>query len=171
MCKVLGISRAAYYRHLNRQPSKWEREDKILDEMIYKEYTDSKGRYGAVKILRQLRHVVASQAFSYVNNTLYSLLQQWAKHRHPNKNKWWRLNKYWHEKNGKRWLFTTDEYSLINLRRIKVVRHPKLQTSKNPFLHKIYFAKRKLQLKLLAAAWKGEEMLEPYERETLTHGS
>lgn len=34
------------------------------------------------------RHVVASQAFSYTNNTLYLLLQQWAKHRHPNKNKW-----------------------------------------------------------------------------------
>ena len=23
-------------------------------------------------------------AFSYINNTLYILLQQWAKHRHPN---------------------------------------------------------------------------------------
>lgn len=54
MCRVLGISRAAYYRHLNRKPSKWEREDKILDKMIYKEYKDSKCRYGAVKILRQL---------------------------------------------------------------------------------------------------------------------
>jgi RNA-directed DNA polymerase len=98
------------------------------------------------------RHVVASQVFSYVNNTLYLLLLQWAKHRHPNKNKWWRLNRYWHERNGKRWLFTTDEYSLINLRRIKIVRHPKLQTRKNPFLHKTYFAKRKLHLKSLVAA-------------------
>jgi RNA-directed DNA polymerase len=39
------------------------------------------------------KHVVASQAFSNVNNTLYLLLQRWAKHRHPNKNSWWRLNK------------------------------------------------------------------------------
>lgn len=31
------------------------------------------------------KHVVASQTFSYVNNTLYSLLTKWAKHRHPNK--------------------------------------------------------------------------------------
>lgn len=33
------------------------------------------------------RHTVASQVFSYVNNTLYYLLHRWAKHRHPNKNK------------------------------------------------------------------------------------
>src|SRR5699024_7839940 len=44
------------------------------------------------------RHVVASQAFSSINNTLYLLLRQWAKHRHPNRSSWWRLNKYWHEK-------------------------------------------------------------------------
>ena len=117
------------------------------------------------------RHVVASQAFTYINNTLYLLLQQWAKHRHPNKNNWWRLNRYWHEKSGKRWLFMTNEYSLINLRRKVIIRHPKLQISKNPFIHKTYFVKRKMKLKLLFAARNGEEMLEPYERETLTYGS
>jgi RNA-directed DNA polymerase len=117
------------------------------------------------------RHVVASRTFSYINNTIYLILQQWAKHRHPNKSSWWRLNKYWHEKNGKRWLFTTDEYSLINLRRIEIIRHPKLQISKNPFIDKDYFELRKLNLKLLFAARNGEEMLEPYELETLTYGS
>ncbi|MBU3154484.1 group II intron reverse transcriptase/maturase [Clostridium estertheticum] len=98
------------------------------------------------------KHVVASKAFSYINNTLYYLLQQWAKHRHPNKNQWWRLNRYWHEKNVKRWLFTTDDYSLINLRRIKIVRHPKLQISKTPFLDKDYFDQRKMKLHALVAA-------------------
>lgn len=101
------------------------------------------------------RHVVASQTFSYVNNTLYLLLQQWAKHRHPNKNKWWRLNKYWHEKNGKRWLFMTDKNSLINLRRIEIIRHPKLQISKNPFTDERYFIKRRTKLKSLVAASNG----------------
>ncbi len=98
------------------------------------------------------KHVVASQAFSYVNNTLYHLLHYWAKHRHPNKNKWWRLNRYWHEKNGKRWLFMTDDYCLINMRRIKIVRHPKLQISKTPFLDEEYYIKRKAKLKSLVAA-------------------
>ena len=76
------------------------------------------------------RHVVASQAFSSINNTIYLLLKQWAKHRHPN-----------------------------------------LQISKNPFLDEKYFTKRRMILKSLNAARKGEEMLEPYERETLTYGS
>ncbi|MFD2117172.1 group II intron reverse transcriptase/maturase [Paenibacillus yanchengensis] len=117
------------------------------------------------------RHVVASETFSHINNTLYLLLQQWAKHRHPNKNKWWRLNKYWHEKNDKRWLFMSEENSLINLRSINIVRQPKLQISKNPFLDEGYFIKKKMKLKSLVAARNGEEMLEPYERETLTYGS
>jgi RNA-directed DNA polymerase len=65
----------------------------------------------------------------------------------------------------------SDDYSLINLRRIKIIRHPKLQISKNPFLHEKYFVKRKMKLKSLVAARNGEEMLEPYERETLTYGS
>jgi len=117
------------------------------------------------------KHVVASQAFSYVNNTIYLLLQHWAKHRHPNKTKRWRLDKYWHEKGYKRWTFMSGYQCLINLRRISITRHPKLQISKNPFMHEEYFKKRKFQLKSLVAARNGEEMLEPYERETLTYGS
>jgi len=98
------------------------------------------------------RHVVASQAFSSINNTLYLLLKQWAKHRHPNKSSWWRLNKYWHEKDMKRWLFMTDDNQLINMRRIKIVRHPNLQISKNSFLDKEYFTKRRMILKSRNAA-------------------
>ena len=98
------------------------------------------------------RHVVASQAFSSINNILYLLLKQWTKHRHPNKSSWWRLNKYWHEKDTKRWLFMTDDYSLINMTRIKIIRHPQLKISKNPFLDKGYFTKRRMILKSLNAA-------------------
>jgi len=117
------------------------------------------------------KHVVATKTFSYINNTLYILLQQWAKHRHPNKNKWWRMNKYWHEENGNRWVFVSEKYSLINLKKINIIRHPKLQISRNPFLDERYFTERKIKLKSLVAARNGEEMLEPYERETLTYGS
>lgn len=98
------------------------------------------------------KHVVASQAFSNVNNTLYLLLQRWAKHRHPNKNNWWRLNKYWHERNGKPWVFSTDDKTLINLRRIHIIRHPKLQISKTPFIDKEYYTKRRIKLRLTAVA-------------------
>lgn len=101
------------------------------------------------------KHVVASRTFSYVNNTIYLLLERWAKHRHPNKNKWWRLNKYWHEKNGKPWVFMTEKNHLINLRTIDIRRHPKLQISKNPFIDEKYFIKRKIRLQSLAVARNG----------------
>lgn len=97
------------------------------------------------------KYIVASHTFSYINNTIYLLLERWAKHRHPQKNKWWRLNKYWHEKDGKPWVFMTDKNSLINLRTINIVRHPKLQISKNPFIDEKYFIKRRIKLQAVAA--------------------
>lgn len=54
-----------------------------------------------------------------------------------------------------------DEYSLIKLRRIDIICHPKLQISKNPFIHEEYFMKRKMKLKSLVADRNGEEMFEP----------
>lgn len=117
------------------------------------------------------KHVVASQSFSNVNNTLYLLLQRWAKHRHPNKNKKWRLDRYWHSKGYKPWLFRTDKNELINLRTIEITRYPNLQIRKNPFLDTEYFRRRKRWIHSLNAGRKTEEMLEPYERETLTYGS
>ncbi|WP_243110046.1 group II intron maturase-specific domain-containing protein [Clostridium sp. E02] len=98
------------------------------------------------------KHVVASRAFSIVNNSVYLLLQQWAKHRHPNKNKWWHLKRYWHEYNGKPWVFMTGENVLINLRRIHIKRHQNLCIDKNPFLDKTYFIKRRMKLRSLSAA-------------------
>ncbi len=63
----------------------------------------------------------------------------------------------------------TDDHTLINLRRIHIVRHLNLQISKNTFLDKDYFSKKR-KPHSLAAALRGEE-LEPHERETLTYGS
>lgn len=80
------------------------------------------------------KHTVASKTFSNVNNALYLLLQRWAKHRHPNKTSWWRLNKYWHGKGNKPWLFSTKENELINLRTIHIARHPNLQITKTGIL-------------------------------------
>jgi len=101
------------------------------------------------------KHAVSSKAFSYVNNIIYILLQRWAKHRHPNKSSWWRLNRYWHEMNGKPWVFRIENIYLINLRTIDIIRHPKLQIARNPFTDEDYFVRRKFQLKTLAAARNG----------------
>lgn len=98
------------------------------------------------------KHTVASKAFSNVNNTIYLLLQRWAKHRHPNKNNWWRLNRYWHNVGNKPWLFSTDVNALINLRTIHIVRHPNLNLTKNPFLNPEYFISRKSKIQRINAA-------------------
>lgn len=101
------------------------------------------------------KYTVASKAFSYVNNIIYLLLQRWAKHRHPHKSSWWRLNRYWHEMNGKPWVFMIENISLINLRTIDIIRHPKLQIARNPFTDDDYFIRRRFQLKTLAVARNG----------------
>jgi RNA-directed DNA polymerase len=98
------------------------------------------------------KHTVASKTFSNVNNSLYLLLQRWAKHRHPSKNSWWRLNKYWHRCGDKPWLFSTTENALINLRTIHIARHPNLQLAKNPFLDQGYFKDRRTRIQRINAA-------------------
>lgn len=50
MCRVLKISRAAYYKHMHRKKSKWEKEDDLLKNKIYFIYKQSKCIYGAPKI-------------------------------------------------------------------------------------------------------------------------
>jgi RNA-directed DNA polymerase len=130
-----------------------------LSEVILKESKAST----QVELIRRLnliirgwtnyhKHTVASKAFSNVNNTLYLLLQRWAKHRHPNKNSWWRLNRYWQSVRNKPWLFSTDANALINLRTIHIVRHPNLKISKNPFLDPGYFNNRKSKIQRINAA-------------------
>ncbi|MCL1989254.1 MAG: group II intron reverse transcriptase/maturase [Defluviitaleaceae bacterium] len=103
------------------------------------------------------RHTVASYVFSYVNNTIYLLLQKWALHRHRRKGRWWRLNKYWKSKGSKRWVFKTEQNELINLKSIPIIRHPNLKISKHPFIDQSYFIKRKLKIWLTIAARESEK--------------
>lgn len=56
MCIVLGISRSAYYKHIHRKPSRYEKENKLLDKEILEEYTASKRCYGAPKIQKALQN-------------------------------------------------------------------------------------------------------------------
>lgn len=54
MCNVLRISRAAYYKHVHKKPSRYEKENEILDKEILEEYTASKRCYDALKIQKVL---------------------------------------------------------------------------------------------------------------------
>jgi RNA-directed DNA polymerase len=117
------------------------------------------------------RHVVASQTFSLLDNAIYHKLDRWARRRHPNKGRRWIKDRYWHTRRGNNWRFMTQENLLMSAAAIPIIRHPKLKISKNPFLDPEYFQQRNVRAKSLRAARNGEEMLEPYERETLMSGS
>lgn len=54
MCRVLRISRAAYYKHIHKKPSRYEIENELLDGDILQEYTTSNRCHGAPKIQKSL---------------------------------------------------------------------------------------------------------------------
>ncbi|WP_342597263.1 group II intron reverse transcriptase/maturase [Cyanobacterium aponinum UTEX 3222] len=49
--------------------------------------------------------VSSSEIFSYCDHVLYLQLKRWAERRHPNKSKKWVVNKYWHTKGNRNWVF------------------------------------------------------------------
>ena len=51
-----GISRSAYYKHIHRKPSIYEKENKPFDKEILEEYTASKRCYSAPKIQKVLQN-------------------------------------------------------------------------------------------------------------------
>lgn len=55
MCKVLKVSRSSYYKYLNKKPSNRELENQKLEKEILKIHKDSKKRYGAIKINKELK--------------------------------------------------------------------------------------------------------------------
>ncbi len=87
--------------------------------------------------------VVASEAFAHLDYVLYELLWHWAKRRHPKKGKWWISTKYWHRKGSRSWVFSTDKSELIRVDHTSIVRHKKVNTTKNPYIDTDYFAQRK----------------------------
>ena len=54
LCKILNVPRSTYYQSKHQTESKWEHENQQLLERIKEIYFESKRRYGAIKIHRQL---------------------------------------------------------------------------------------------------------------------
>ncbi|MBQ1786416.1 MAG: IS3 family transposase [Turicibacter sp.] len=54
LCKMLSVPRSTYYHSKHQTESKWKYENKQLLERIKEVYFESKRRYGAIKIHRQL---------------------------------------------------------------------------------------------------------------------
>jgi RNA-directed DNA polymerase len=88
-------------------------------------------------------HAVSKQTFKRLDYTVYKLLRRWAQRRHNKKNRRWCLQRYWHERDGRRWHFASDVKQLTMFSHTPIIRHPRLKLNMNAFLDKSYFESRK----------------------------
>jgi len=89
--------------------------------------------------------VVSKKTFNILDNRIWNMLWKWAKRRHPNKMNTWVVDKYWHTKGTRKWVFSTKVNQLRLLSDKKIIRNPKLKIDKNPYTDTDYFVERKLQ--------------------------
>lgn len=88
------------------------------------------------------RHIVAKVAFNTVDSVIYQCLWNWAKRRHPNKNRRWIVNKYFTSVGGDNWVFygeikgrdgETKTVRLMNAASVRIERHTKINVEANPY--------------------------------------
>ncbi|MBN2666051.1 MAG: group II intron reverse transcriptase/maturase [Bacteroidales bacterium] len=87
------------------------------------------------------RHVVASEAFSRVDNYVYEQLWRMVRKKHPHKSKEWLSKKYW-TMAGKKGIFAVKTrlknkvkiYQIIRVCSIGIRRHRKIKADANPYL-------------------------------------
>jgi RNA-directed DNA polymerase len=94
------------------------------------------------------RHAVSSETFQHVDHQIFQALWRWAIRRHPKKGKRWIKDKYFHEKDGRKWVFS-GEYdgkpvTLFAAHKMPIKRHVGIRSDANPFDPdwEIYFEKR-----------------------------
>jgi RNA-directed DNA polymerase len=87
------------------------------------------------------RHIVASRAFSRVDNYVYKMLWKMLRKRHPKKSKKWLYRKYWLTSDNKRVFGVTvkrsrkiKQYKLVRTSSIGIRRHIKVKADANPYM-------------------------------------
>ena len=88
------------------------------------------------------RNVVSAKTFSSLDYSMWKLLWQWAKRRHPDKGHRWIVRRYWHSVDNSNWTFTTFVSTLRQFSDTKIRRHVLVQLKRNPFLDSEYFSAR-----------------------------
>jgi RNA-directed DNA polymerase len=99
------------------------------------------------------RHVVASAAFSRIDNYVFENLWRMLRRRHPKKPANWLIRHYWSTM-GQKHVFAvkaktskgmTQIYQLIQVRSIGIRRHVKIRAAANPYMPEdaAYFARRR----------------------------
>lgn len=99
------------------------------------------------------RGVVSKKTFARIDKEIWQLTLQWAKRRHPKKNKSWVLHKYFKSIKGRNFRFsgfemqkngTLQEQTLLLMAYIPIYRHVKILQTAHPYEEKYdeYFEKR-----------------------------
>jgi len=94
------------------------------------------------------RHIVSSVAFKRVDYMIFKALWQWARYRHPNKNKHWIGQRYWKQIDGRKWTFqgehAWERKTLFYACDVPIRRHVKIRSEANPYdpQWEIYFEHR-----------------------------
>lgn len=84
------------------------------------------------------RSAVSKHTFGIVENTIWRSLWNWAKRRHPNKNKTWIFNRYFHRIEARKGCFSCirDDGQMISLydaKKTVIKRHVKIRKDATPF--------------------------------------
>jgi RNA-directed DNA polymerase len=101
------------------------------------------------------RHSVAKDVFAHNDSEIWSMLWKWAKRRHPKKNFQWVMDKYFHTRKDRKWMFIANnagfygEHRLFIEASIPIRRHVKIRTKANPYdpAWAEYFTARKKQMR------------------------
>ena len=81
--------------------------------------------------------VCSKATFTRIDDQFYQKLRAWAYRRHPNKNRQWIAQKYWHINSGKGWVFEakTEQASTVLYKHSQtpIKRHIKVQGIRSPY--------------------------------------
>lgn len=128
-----------------------------------------------------------AEIFQDVDNAIFELLWQWARKRHNNKPRRWVKEKYFHDHEGRHWVFSGvvigrdgmwETVRLFRAAQTPIKRHVKIQGEANPFdpTWEVYFEKRlgvKMESTLrgkrqLLTLWKNQKGLCPRCHQRIT---
>jgi RNA-directed DNA polymerase len=99
------------------------------------------------------RHVVSKAIFSYVDKCIFKALMRWIDRRHPEKNTWWKKDKYFRSQGMRQWIFSVKVKNrsgkhyfldLFSATQLPIRRHIKIRAEANPYdpQYADYFSKR-----------------------------
>ena len=85
------------------------------------------------------KSAMSSRTFCYLDSYLFRTLYRWGLRKHRKKGKIWVKNRYWHQRGSRKWTFCSDKEELFRPMDVKIKRHVKVISTKNPYIDTEYF--------------------------------